>query len=896
MDLSTTFRKLSVENDNHSPLKMPIKESPRGKMHVIKRNGRKEDVHFDKITSRIVKQCYNLDMNYVDPSAVAIQVIRGLYSGVTTVVLDNLAAETAATMATKHPDYAILAARIDVSNLHKETKKSFSEVMHDLHYAQNPVTNHYNPIISKHYYNIIKNNAEKLDSAIIYDRDFNYNYIGFKTLERSYLLKINGKIVERPQHMLMRVAVGIHENDIDKVIETYNYLSERYFTHASPTLFNACTNNQQMSSCFLLTLEDDSIKSIFRTLKNCALISKYAGGIGLNVHCIRAKNVEDTSTKRTNGLISILKLYNDMAIYVDQGGNKRPGAFAIYLEPWHADIFDFLELKRNIGDGNMRARDLFYGLWIPDLFMERVYNDEMWSLMCPHESPGLSDVWGDEFKELYTRYEKEGRYKKQVEARSVWLAILRSQVETGTPYMLYKDHCNRKSNHQHIGTVKCSNLCTEIIEYSGPGEVAVCNLASIAVNMFVNIDTKIFDFDKLKTVAKIVTRNLDKVIDVNFYPIEETRTSNHRHRPIGIGIQGLADAFLLMRYPFESKEAKELNIKIFETLYYGALEASCELAAEKGTYETYQGSPVSKGILQYDMWNVKPTNLWNWDELKAKIAKHGVRNSLLIAPMPTASTAQILGNNESIEPYTSNIYVRRVLSGEFIIVNPHLLRDLTSRGLWDEDMKNEILANFGSVQNIERIPDDLKELYKTVWEIPQKVILEMAADRGAFVDQSQSLNVHIGDPTTEKLTSMHFFGWKSGLKTGMYYLRTKPAANPIQFTVDKSKLQNRDSVSNSVSDASTSVVNSTPIQSPNQDSDDDAEKRKQLSTQARGNQRELARAKNLKKTVKKAASEQDSNKGLSLEQRKARDAERMREKQLKKQQGEPADKSKQAAR
>ncbi|KAL6430480.1 hypothetical protein ACFW04_007824 [Cataglyphis niger] len=799
-------------------------------MYVIKRNGRKEDVHFDKITSRIAKQCYNLDMNYVDPSAVAIQVIRGLYSGVTTVILDNLAAETAATMATNHPDYAILAARIDVSNLHKETKKSFSEVMHDLYHAKDPVTKSDTHIISEQYYNIIKNNAERLDSAIIYDRDFSYNYIGFKTLERSYLLKINGKIVERPQHMLMRVAVGIHENDIDKAIETYNYLSERYFTHASPTLFNACTNNQQMSSCFLLTLDDDSLKGIYGTLKKCALISKYAGGIGLNVHCIRTKNTED-NTDTTNGLVSVLKLYNDMAIYVDQGGNKRPGAFAIYLEPWHADIFDFLELKRNIGDGNMRARDLFYGLWIPDLFMERVYNDERWSLMCPSESPGLADVWGEEFKDLYTRYEKEGRYKKQVEARDVWVAILRAQVETGTPYMLYKDHCNRKSNHQHIGTIKCSNLCTEVIQYSGPGEVAVCNLASIAVNMFVNTNNKTFDFDKLKTVTKIVTRNLDKVIDVNFYPILETKTSNQRHRPIGIGIQGLADAFLLMRYPFESKEAKELNIKIFETLYYGALEASCELAAKKGVYKTYEGSPVSKGILQYDMWNVKPTNLWDWNKLKEKIAKHGVRNSLLIAPMPTASTAQILGNNESIEPYTSNIYVRRVLSGEYVMVNPHLLRDLTARKLWDKDMENEILASFGSVQNIERIPDDLKALYKTVWEIPQKVILEMAADRGAFIDQSQSLNVHIGDPTTEKLTSMHFFGWRSGLKTGMYYLRTKPAANPIQFTVDKSKLRINDSISN----AST-VINS-PVQSPkkNDANDDNVEKRNQLSQEASKN-------------------------------------------------------------
>ncbi|XP_050458458.1 ribonucleoside-diphosphate reductase large subunit [Cataglyphis hispanica] len=824
--MESNAKEPSFQTNNDFSSKMPVK----GKMYVIKRNGRKEDVHFDKITSRIAKQCYNLDMNYVDPSAVAIQVIRGLYSGVTTVILDNLAAETAATMATNHPDYAILAARIDVSNLHKETKKSFSEVIHDLYHAKDPVTHRDTHIISEQYYNIIKNNAERLDSAIIYDRDFNYNYIGFKTLERSYLLKINGKIVERPQHMLMRVAVGIHKDDIDKAIETYNYLSERYFTHASPTLFNACTNKQQMSSCFLLTLDDDSLKGIYGTLKKCALISKYAGGIGLNVHCIRTKSTED-NTDTTNGLVSVLKLYNDMAIYVDQGGNKRPGAFAIYLEPWHADIFDFLELKRNIGDGNMRARDLFYGLWIPDLFMERVYNDETWSLMCPSESPGLADVWGEEFKDLYTRYEKEGRYKKQVQARDVWVAILRAQVETGTPYMLYKDHCNRKSNHQHIGTIKCSNLCTEVIQYSGPGEVAVCNLASIAVNMFVNTNNKTFDFDKLKTVVKIVTRNLDKVIDVNFYPILETKTSNQRHRPIGIGIQGLADAFLLMRFPFESQEAKELNIKIFETLYYGALEASCELAAEKGVYGTYKGSPVSKGILQYDMWNVKPTNLWDWNELKKKIAKHGVRNSLLIAPMPTASTAQILGNNESIEPYTSNIYVRRVLSGEYVMVNPHLLRDLTARKLWDKDMENEILASFGSVQNIERIPDDLKALYKTVWEIPQKVILEMAADRGAFIDQSQSLNIHIGDPTTEKLTSMHFFGWRSGLKTGMYYLRTKPAANPIQFTVDTSKLRINDSISNS------STITNSPVQSPkkNDANDDNVEKRNQLSQEASKN-------------------------------------------------------------
>ncbi|XP_033351318.1 ribonucleoside-diphosphate reductase large subunit [Bombus vosnesenskii] len=763
----------------------------KGKMYVIKRDGRKEDVHFDKITSRIQKLCYNLDMDYVDPSAITFRVISGLYSGVTTVELDNLAAETAATMTTKHPDYAILAARIAISNLHKETKKSFSEVIHNLYNVKEHYTNEVRPVISEKYYNIIQNNANKLNSAIIYDRDFSYNYFGFKTLERSYLLKIQGKVVERPQHMLMRVAVAIHGEDIDKAIETYNFLSERYFTHASPSLFFACTRQQQMSSCFLLTMSDDSIDGIYDTLKRCALISKSAGGIGLNVHCIRARGTPIAGTLGvSNGLIPMLRVYNNTARYVDQGGNKRPGAFAIYLEPWHADIFEFLDLKKNIGKEENRARELFYALWIPDLFMKRVLDNGVWSLMCPHESPGLPDVWGNEFEALYTRYENEKRYKRQIQARNLWTAILVSQVETGTPYMLYKDHCNRKSNHQNLGTIKSSNLCTEIVQYSSPDEIAVCNLASIAVNMFVNSSNQTFDFEKLRKVTKIVTCNLDKIIDVNYYPVHEAKTSNFKHRPIGIGIQGLADAFLLMRYPFESEEAQKLNIQIFETLYYGALEASCELAAEKGTYETYEGSPVSKGILQYDMWNVTPTNLWNWTILKEKIAKHGVRNSLLIAPMPTASTAQILGNNESIEPYTSNIYARRVLSGEFQVVNPHLLRDLTERDLWDEDMKNEIIANNGSVQNIERIPNDLKMLYKTVWEIPQKVILKMAADRGAFIDQSQSMNVHMAKPTAEKLTSMHFYGWKMGLKTGMYYLRTKPAVNALQFTVDKSKLQN----------------------------------------------------------------------------------------------------------
>ncbi|KAK2586983.1 hypothetical protein KPH14_010956 [Odynerus spinipes] len=775
-------------------------------MYVIKRDGRREEVYFDKITYRIQKLCYGLNMDYVDPSAITFRVIRGLYPGVTTVELDNFAAETAATMTTQHPDYAILAARIAVSNLHKETKKLFSDVIEDLRNVKDPYTNESKPIINEESYNVVQNNANRLNSAIIYDRDFSYNYFGFKTLERSYLMRIDGKVVERPQHMLMRVAVAIHKDDIDRVIETYNYLSERYFTHASPTLFSACTMRQQMSSCFLLTMSEDSIEGIFNTLKRCALISKWAGGIGLNIHCIRAKGTYISGTGgKSNGLVPMLKVYNDMARYVDQGGNKRPGAYAIFIEPWHADVFEFLDLKKNTGKEELRARELFYGLWIPDLFMKRVLDDGVWSLMCPYECPGLADVWGDKFDDLYIRYEEEGCYKQQIRARDLWTAILKAQVETGTPYMLYKDHCNRKSNQQNIGTIKNSNLCTEIVQYSSPEEVAVCNLASIAVNMFVNQSTQTFDFKKLKEVTKVVTRNLDKIIDVNHYPIPEARTSNLRHRPIGIGIQGLADAFLLMRFPFESEEAQKLNIQIFETLYYGALEASCEIAQEKGCYETYEGSPISKGILQYDMWGVTPTDLWNWEALKEKIAVHGVRNSLLIAPMPTASTAQILGNNESIEPYTNNIYVRRVLSGEFQIVNPHLLKDLIERNLWNEEMKNEIIANNGSIQDIKNIPNDLKLLYKTVWEISQKTILKMAADRGAFIDQSQSLNVYMAKPTVEKLTSMHFYGWKIGLKTGMYYLRTKPAANALQFTVDKTKLSkiNRSSLDKSLNSSIT---------------------------------------------------------------------------------------------
>lgn len=685
--------------------------------------------------------------------------------------------------------------------------------MADLYNMENEFLKTKSPMISDEHYKIIMDNADRLNSAIIYDRDFGYNYFGFKTLERSYLLKIKGKVVERPQHMLMRVAVGIHGLDIDAAIETYNLLSERYFTHASPTMFAAATRRPQLSSCFLLTMSDDSIDGIYDTLKQCALISKSAGGIGVNVHCIRAKGTYIAGTNGiSNGLVPMLRVYNNTARYVDQGGNKRPGAFAIYLEPWHGDIFEFLDLKKNTGKEEVRARDMFYALWIPDLFMKRVEANEDWCLMCPHDCPGLPETWGEEFEKLYTTYENEGRYIRKVKAQDLWFAIIESQVETGVPYMLYKDACNRKSNQQNIGTIKCSNLCTEIVEYSSKDEIAVCNLASIAVNMFVKPD-KTYDFQKLKEVSKIVTKNLNKIIDINYYPVPEAKRSNMRHRPIGIGVQGMADAFILMRFPYESEEAQKLNQQIFETIYYGALEASCEIAEKDGTYETYDGCPVSKGILQYDMWNKAPSELWDWAPLKEKIAKHGVRNSLLLAPMPTASTAQILGNNESFEPYTSNVYNRRVLSGEFQVVNHHLLKDLTELELWDDDMKNKIIASNGSIQHIDEIPKHIRELYKTVWEISVKTCIKMAADRGAFIDQSQSFNIHVAEPNYGKLTSIHFYGWKMGLKTGMYYLRTKPAVNAIQFTVDKVKLGQTQSAQNGTTSPSKSMLmngSSTP--------------------------------------------------------------------------------------
>lgn len=758
------------------------------KMFVLKRDGRKESVMFDKITSRISKLCYGLNKEFIDPAEITMKVIAGVYSGVSTVELDTLAAETAAALTTKHPDYAILAARIAVSNLHKETKKLFSSVMEDLYNYIHPITKTRSPMISKETYDIIMKNAERLNSAIIYDRDFTYQYFGFKTLERSYLLKIDGKVAERPQHMLMRVGVGIHGEDIERAIETYNLMSDRWFTHASPTLFNAGTMRPQLSSCFLICMKDDSIEGIYDTLKTCANISKSAGGIGLSIHNIRASGSYIAGTNGTsNGLVPMLRVFNNTARYVDQGGNKRPGAFAIYLEPWHADVFDFLDLRKNHGAEEKRARDLFYAMWVPDLFMKRVENNEDWSLMCPHECPGLGDCWGEEFEHLYERYEKEGRCRKVIKAQKLWFAILESQTETGTPYMVYKDHCNRKSNQQNLGTIKSSNLCTEIIEYTAPDEVAVCNLASIALNRFVTEGK--YDFKSLFEVTKVITRNLNKIIDINYYPVPESRKSNLRHRPIGIGVQGLADAFILMRYPFDSPEAKQLNIEIFETIYYAALTTSCELAEKEGPYDTYDGSPVSKGTLQYDMWGVTPTDLWDWAILKEKIAKYGIRNSLLLAPMPTASTAQILGNNESIEPYTSNIYTRRVLSGEFQVVNQHLLNELTEAGIWNDTMKQQLIAHNGSIQKVDGIPEELKKLYKTVWEISQRTLIDMAADRGAYIDQSQSFNVHIAEPNFGKLTSMHFYAWKKGLKTGMYYLRTRPAANAIQFTVDQKVVQ-----------------------------------------------------------------------------------------------------------
>lgn len=756
-------------------------------MYVNTRSGEKEPIKFDKITERIEQLCFDLDRSFIDPMKIAKKVIEGIYDGITTKELDQLAAETAAYLSTQHPQYATLAGRIAVSNLHKETRGCFSENIKSMYNYHNPVTGEYSPLVSTELYETVMKNASVLDKALIDKRDFNYDYFGFKTLEKSYLLKMNNKIVERPGQMLMRVSVGIHLNDIEAAIKTYNLMSEKYFTHASPTLFNSGTNKAQLSSCFLLTMKDDSIEGIYDTLRQTALISQSAGGIGLAIHNVRAKGTFIKGTNGTsNGIVPMLKVFNDTARYVDQGGGKRKGAFAVYLEPWHADIFDFLEMKKNTGKEEQRARDLFYALWIPDLFMKRVEEDGMWSLFCPHEAPGLSDCSGKKFEELYKSYEEKGLAKKTVRAQDVWFAVLESQIETGSPYMLYKDAANEKSNQKNLGTIKSSNLCTEILEYTAPDEVAVCNLASVALNRFVDTSgtTPRYDHKKLYDVAYQMTVNLNRIIDINYYPVPEARNSNMRHRPIGLGVQGLADAFFEMRLPFESAAALKLNNEIFETIYFAALTASKDLAAKHGPYETYKGSPVSEGILQFDMWGVTPTSgNWDWAALKSEIALYGVRNSLLVAPMPTASTSQILGNNECFEPITSNIYVRRVLSGEFAVVNRFLVNDLIKMGLWNDKMRNEVIANNGSVQNINSIPDEVKALYKTIWEIKQKAVVDMSAGRGPYIDQGQSLNVFMEDPNFGKLSSMHFYAWKSGLKTGMYYLRTRAAVNAVQFTV-----------------------------------------------------------------------------------------------------------------
>ncbi|XP_051191875.1 ribonucleoside-diphosphate reductase large subunit isoform X1 [Lolium perenne] len=779
-------------------------------MYVVKRDGRQEAVHFDKITARLKKLSYGLSQDHCDPVLVAQKVCAGVYKGVTTSQLDELAAETAAALTASHPDYASLAARIAVSNLHKNTMKSFSETVKVMYTHVNERSGLMSPLIADDVYEIIMKNATRLDSEIIYDRDFDYDYFGFKTLERSYLLKVGGKVVERPQHMLMRVSVGIHKDDIDSAVKTYHMMSQRWFTHASPTLFNAGTPRPQLSSCFLICMKDDSIEGIYDTLSECASISKSAGGIGVSIHNVRATGSYIRGTNGTsNGIVPMLRVFNDTARYVDQGGGKRKGAFAIYLEPWHADIFEFLDLRKNHGKEENRARDLFYALWIPDLFMERVQSNEQWSLFCPSEAPGLADCWGDEFNNLYKKYEREGKAKKIVSAQSLWFDILKAQIETGTPYMLYKDSCNRKSNQQNLGTIKSSNLCTEIIEYTSPTETAVCNLASIALPRFVRENgvpieshpaklvgssgskNRYFDFNKLAEITSLVTWNLNKIIDINYYPVETARRSNMRHRPIGIGVQGLADTFILLGMPFDSPEAQQLNKDIFETIYYHSLKASAEIAANEGPYETYVGSPASKGILQPDMWNVVPSDRWDWPAVRGMISKVGLRNSLLVAPMPTASTSQILGNNECFEPYTSNIYSRRVLSGEFVVVNKHLLHDLTEMGVWSPVLKNNIIYQDGSVQKITEIPDDLKAIYKTVWEIKQKTVVDMAVDRGCYIDQSQSLNIHMDQASSGKLTSLHFHAWSKGLKTGMYYLRTRAAADAIKFTVDTSLLKDK---------------------------------------------------------------------------------------------------------
>ncbi len=772
-------------------------------MQIVKRDGRREPIDFDRMVDFVSRYAYQLDTDYINPNQVAKRAFEGAFDGITIVDLIQLTVETAASMTSKHPDYGLLAGRLAVSELHVNTSDSFSNTVEKMYYYKNPKTGENAPMISREIYDIVKKNAIDLDNSIDYSKDYSYDYFGYKTLERTYLLKIDGKSVERPQHLLMRVALGIHKNDLNSAKTTYKLMSEKWFTHASPTLFNAGTPKPQLSSCFLLTMQDDSINGIYDTLKQCALISQSGGGIGLSIHDIRAKGSYIKGTNGTsNGIVPMLRVFNDTARYVDQGGGKRKGAFAMYIEPWHGDIFEFLDLKKNHGKEEMRARDLFLAIWMPDMFMQRVEDDGDWPLFDPHECPGLSDSHSEEFNKLFLKYEKEGRALRTVKAQDLWFAILDSQIETGTPYILYKDAANSKSNQQNLGTIKSSNLCAEILEYTSKDEVAVCNLASIALNMFVNEEERTYDFNKLYEVAYQVTINLDKVVDVNYYPIPEARNSNMRHRPVGLGVQGLADTFIMMRQPFESDEAKQLNKDIFETIYFAAVTASKDIAKREGAYETFKGSPMSKGQFQFDMWNVTPSTRWNWEALRGEVVEHGVRNSLLTALMPTASTSQILGNNECIEPYTSNMYTRRVLSGEFVLVNKHLVKDLIRRDLWNDDMRNKIIASNGSVAHIPEVPADIKELYKTVWEIKQKRILELAADRGSYVDQTQSMNVFMEDANFAKLTSMHFYAWKSGLKTGIYYLRTKAAADPIKFTVDQQYIN--------MSKESTAAVNEKP--------------------------------------------------------------------------------------
>lgn len=760
-------------------------------MYVTKRNGSREIVSFNKILIRVKKigAEAGVKINY---TSLTMKVIDQLYDGIKATQIDELMAEQCASLSSTRPEYSALASRLIVSNHHKNTKQSFWGTMHKLHSYKDLHGKHC-PIVTKEFIEVVNKNRDVWDGLLDHNRDYLIDYFGYKTLERAYLLRIDGVIVERIQHMWLRVSIGIHGHDIERVKESYNFLSQKYFTHGTPTLFNAGTPHPQLSSCYLIAMEDDSINGIYNTLKDCALISKWSGGIGLHIHNVRAKGSLIRGTNGTsNGIVPMLRVFNNTAKYVDQGGGRRNGSFAIYLEPWHADIEVFLDMRKNHGDEELKARDLFYALWMPDLFMQRVKEGKTWTLMCPDECPGLSDVYGDEFVELYEKYERDGRGRVTMDARKLWFKVLDAQMETGTPYIVYKDAVNKKTNQKNVGVIKSSNLCSEITEYSDKDETAVCNLASIGLPAFIN-DTEsgpVFDFEKLHQVSKVVTGNLNKIIDVNYYPTEKTHRSNMRHRPIGIGVQGLADVFFRMNLAFESEEARKMNFEIFETIYHGAVERSSELAVEEGPYETFAGSPASEGKLQFDLWGVDPaerSSRYDWPALKELVKKRGLRNSLLMAPMPTASTSQILGNNECIEPITSNIYNRRTLAGEFIVANKYMMHDLMDLGLWNDEIKNNIIANHGSIQQIADVPEDIKKKYKTVWEIPMKTVIDLAADRGIFVCQSQSLNLWLEDPDYNTLTSMHFYSWSKGLKTGIYYLRRRAVHHAQQFTIEPEK-------------------------------------------------------------------------------------------------------------